>query len=352
MKKVIWIVLIIASIAGIAGILYSNKQKQQNKTSTNVIQKSFPVNVTNVTEEQLQDALSMVGTVAPNNDVTVTSETTGRIVKCNVQVGQYVHAGQVLFQVDDEMKAAQLKIAEANFEKAQKDSARIKYLVSEKSMAASQWDGIELQYKLAEQQLIQAQRLYNDTRIKSPISGVVTARYADVGAMVNNMQSGTPVCNIVDVSRLKIKLNVAERDVFKFSNGQNVQVTTDVYPGEKFNGSISNISQKADEAHTYPVEISIANNASHPFKAGMFARVEFTTVKARTSVVVPREAIVGSLRDASVFIVDGSKSKVRKIVVGSEHNGKVEVTSGLSAGERVVVNGQNNLIDGSDITIQ
>jgi len=352
MKKAIWSVLIIATIAGIGGILVSNKNKLQTKTATNIIQKNFPVNVTSVTEEQLREALSMIGNVAPNNDIVVTSETTGRIVKTFVQVGQFVRAGQVLFQVDDELKATNVRIAEANFEKAQKDSIRIKFLVNEKSIAASQWDGIELQYKLAEQQLIQARRMYNDTRIKAPISGVVTSRYADVGTMVNNMQSGTPVCNIVDVSRLKIKLNVAERDVFKFSTGQNVTISTDVYSGEKFSGVISNISQKSDEAHTYPVEISINNNTAHPLKAGMFTRVEFASVKNRTSVVVPRECIVGSVRDASVFVVEGNKSRLRKIVAGIEANGKLEVISGLQAGERVVVNGQNNLTDGAVITIQ
>lgn len=347
MKLVIGIIITLGLIGGIVFVLAGNKKKVEEKNSTNVVQSVFPVKVTSVSEKTITDKLALVGTVIPNADITVASETTGRIVKRYCEIGQYVSAGTVLFDIDNEIKTTQLKIAEANFEKAKRDSSRIRYLVDEKSVASSQWDGVELQYKLAEQQLIQARRALADTRIKAPISGYVTTRIGDVGM---NLGINTPVCTIVDISRVKVKVLVAEDDVFKLKNGDRVEITSDALTGEKFYGMISSIGVKADEAHTYPVEISVVNG--NGLKAGMFARISFAHTTNGKALVIPREAIVGSLRDASVYVVKDGKAQYRKVQLGDDKEGNIEVIGGLTSGEQVVITGQNTISDGAKVTIQ
>jgi RND family efflux transporter MFP subunit len=191
-----------------------------------------------------------------------------------------------------------------------------------------------------------AKREYNDTKITTPISGIVTSRIVDVGNYVNK---ASVVANVVDISKLKVKLNVAEKDAFKLRTGDNIEVATDVYPGVIFNGKISSISSKADEAHTYPVEIILANPKDHPLKSGMFGRVSFTSIQNNTLLVMPREALVGSIKDAKVFVVEGGIAKIKNVLIGNAFENWLEIKGGLKSGDKIVVNGQNNLQDNDKV---
>src|SRR5690606_13668282 len=112
------------------------------------------------------------------------------------------------------------------------------------SVTDAQFEAARLAFLSAEAQYITAKRQYNDTKIKAPISGVITSRLVDLGNYVN---TNNVVANIVDISKLKVKLNVAEKDAFKLKPGDEVEVTTDVYPGQTFKGKIEYISAKGDE---------------------------------------------------------------------------------------------------------
>jgi RND family efflux transporter MFP subunit len=149
-----------------------------------------------------------------------------------------------------------------------------------------------------------------------------------------------------------VKINVSEKDVFKLKIGDAVDVTTDVYPGVTMEGRISTISAKGDELHTYPVEVILSNSTKTPLKAGMFGTVSFTAKSSGSNIVIPREAIVGSVKDAKVYVVENSIAKTRSIVTGKELGTSIEVLSGIRTGEVVVVNGQNNLKDNVAVTVR
>lgn len=133
--------------------------------------------------------------------------------------------------------------------------------------------------------------------------------------------------------------------------GDKVEVTTDVYPGVKFLGRIRTISSKADDAHTYPVEIALNNAGEHPLKAGMFGQVSFFSGSINEVLTVPRGALVGSMKNPRVFVVEGTVARLRDISVGSEFGTQLTVLSGLKEGETVVLSGQNNLKDSVVVTI-
>jgi RND family efflux transporter MFP subunit len=290
----------------------------------------------------------MVGTIVANNDVNVVSETQGRVTGVRAKVGDYVKAGTVLVQVDDELKQAALTAAEVNYEKTKKDYERYQTLSKKNTITASQLDASRLAFKSAESQYTVARRQFTDTRITTPIAGYVTARPVDIGAMV---QPGMTVANVVDITTLKVRLNVAERDVFKLKEGDRVEVTTEVYAGVKFDGKIQSIASKGDEAHTYPVEVVLPNSRQHPLKAGMFGRVAFTAIAMEKALTIPRDALVGSVKEPQVFVVDSTRARLRSIVVGEINGSTLTITGGLREGERVVVNGQNNLQDSTSISI-
>ena len=341
---------VIVVLAVILAVLFMNKRKMAVSTA-NAIKDVYSVSVEKASKKVISESLSLVGTVSANNDVNIVSEAAGKITGVFVKVGDYKHAGSILFQVDDELKKAAFMSAEANYIKAKKDYERIQSLFSQKASTDSQLDAERLGAAVAEAQYITAKRQLNDTQIKTPISGYVTSRNIDLGSMVQGPSSGTLVANIVDISRVKVKLNVSEKDAFVLKTGDRVSVTTDVYSGVTFKGRIESIGAKGDDAHTYPIEITITNEQNHPLKAGMFARVEFTTLNNRNVIVIPRNALVGSIRNPQVFVVENGATKLRNLTVGNESGTSVEVLQGLMEGEDVVVSGQNNIEDNTKVTV-
>ena len=114
---------------------------------------------------------------------------------------------------------------------------------------------------------------------------------------------------------------------------------------------VDNIASKSDEAHTYPVEIKLRNNLKSPLKAGMFCRITFTSITATEALAIPRVTLVGSVKNASVFVVRNGIAYAQQIIVGKQTNDYLEVLSGLSTGDTVVTSGQNNLVDNTRVFI-
>ncbi|MHB8929700.1 MAG: efflux RND transporter periplasmic adaptor subunit [Melioribacteraceae bacterium] len=314
MKRWKLIVSVVVVLAIIIAVLFMNKRKMA-ATTAGGIKDVYYVSVGKAEKKNLTESLNMVGTITANDDVNIISEAAGKITGVFTKVGDYKQAGSVLFQVDDELKKAALMSAEANYEKTKKDYERFQTLYQQKSVTDSQLDQAKLGAAMAEAQYIVAKRQLNDTQIKTPISGYITARYVDLGSMVQGAPQATMVANIVDISKLKVKLNLAESDAFLTKAGDAVSVTVDVYPGITFKGRVESVSSKGDDAHTYPVEISINNESAHPLKAGMFARVEFTSLKNRETIVIPRDALVGSVKEPQVFVVENGIAKLRNLTV-------------------------------------
>ncbi len=347
MTKLKTISITAITLAIILAVLLNNK-KQMAAQSVPDIQLTIPVRVGIAEMKPLAESFSLTGRVLANNDVTVVAEAEGRIVSVHAEVGDRVGSGATLVQIDAELKKAAYTSAEVAFENAKRDLARYEALREGETVSESQLESARLAAKAAEAAYISAKRQFEDARVTSPISGVVASRPVNVGAY---LKRGDVVANVVDISTLKVLVNVAEKDVLKLRSGATVSITADVYPGVDFSGTIHSISDKADAAHTYAVEVMLPNSESHPMKAGMFARVEFNTDLTNSALAIPRDAISGSLRDPHVYVVEGNTAKLRHVVLGDAVGTMLPVISGLRTGEQIVLSGQNNLRDNSTITI-
>ena len=336
------LVALIAILLSLTGCPKKETQ-EQNAMATDV-----PVSITVAKKQRLKSSLSLVGNINASADVNVISEAQGNVTAVFVKVGTHVRAGTVLLQIDDEIPRSTKAAAEINYQKALRDFQRAEELYQENSISASQLDASRLAMKAAENQLDIARRQLDNTRPKTPIAGTVNARFVDVGTMV---QPGKAVANIVNINTLKVRVNVSEREAFHLKAGDRVVISTDVYPGSSFEGTIDNIASKADEAHTYPVEILVPNNANHPLKAGMFARIAFTSIASVEAISIPRVAVIGSVKDAQVFVVRGNVARLTPVVIGNQSAELFEVASGLEEMDTVVVSGQNNLVDGSRVQV-
>jgi RND family efflux transporter MFP subunit len=329
------------------GVLLYNKSRMDARSRSNTLS-SIPVSVTTAALQTAGDDRTLIGTVTANNDVSIVSETQGRVTKVLAEIGDRRSAGSVIVQVDDELKRANYASAEVNFQKAKRDLERFENLLKQDAATDQQVEVARLGAKAAEAQFITARREYEDTKITTPISGTVTARPVNIGTYV---QKGMPVANVVDLSTLRVKLNVSEKEVFTLKPGDEVKVTTDVYPGFVAKAKIGTISDKSDESHSYPVEVLLPNSREHPLRSGMFCRVSFVTTAGSAALTIPREALAGSVKKPQVFVVEGGRALLRDVLVVSEIGTQLTISKGLSAGDKVVVSGQNNLSDSAAVTI-
>lgn len=336
---VVFIVLVV--------VLLNNRARLEAKAKNDKIN-AYPVTVSTVEEKKVSNNLELIGTLVGENDVQVVSEAQGKVTGIYANVGDYKTAGSVIAQLDDELKKSVYQTAEVNFEKSKKDFERYEALYNNKSVSDVQYEQAKLGFYNAQSQYVAAKKDYEDTKITAPISGMITARNIDMGTYVNKNMA---VANIVDISKLKVKVGVAEKDVFSLKKGDKVIVTTSVYPGAEFSGVISTISDKGDQAHNYPVEISLNNNKEHPLKSGMFGKVSFKEKSGESRLVVSRDALVGSIKNPQVFVVENGVVHLRNITIGNVYDTNLEVMGGLRSGDKVVVNGQNNLDENTAVYV-
>ena len=347
MKRIVVLLVVLLGLGLVVQVLLHNKAEIARKSKLAPVT-SYPVSVVTVTRQNLSEQLSQVGVIVANNDVAVASEQTGKVVQVMVKEGSYVSVGSPLVKLDDQLSEAGFLTAQTSYDKAKKDWERSQSLHNDELISDSQLESMRLAYKAAEAQFIVAQRQYHNSVITSPINGVVTARPVNIGTMIN---PGTVVANVVDTSQFKVKLNIGEQDAFKLRVGDRVTVETDVYPGVKLNGRIDSISAKGDDAHTYPVQIVIpGTDRQHPLKSGMYGKVLFN-LPSKNGLVIPRNALVGSINHPQVFVVEAGKARLRELVVGEEIDTNLIVLKGLSEGEVVVSNGQDNLKDNIGVDV-
>ena len=347
MKKLYFTIIASVVMILVIVLLFFLGHKKENSGRQEVLS-DVPVTIDTVIKKSLTNLVSMVGLIDPENDVEIISEAKGMITRLNFKIGDQVKKGTVLVEVDDVVIKSDMARQEINYFKAKRDFDRNKTLYEQNSISASQLDISRLDMQAAENDLTRAKKALDDTRIKAPINGTINTKKVNEGSYI---QQNSSIGNIVDISTMKVKVSISEKDAFVLHPGDSVEITTDVYPGQRFLGHVDNIASKADEAHTYPVEIHLPNNPAFPLKGGMFGRINFTSITSRDAIAISRDALIGSVKNAQVFVIKGNIASLRNITIGRESGQLLEVLNGLEEGEMVVTSGQNNLSDNLKVII-
>lgn len=348
MKKLRTILVIVAILGVMGFILARNKKEIDAKAQVKEEVKNIPVTVVQVALRNLSEDISVIGTFEPFREVQLLSEVQGKVVKVNVEKGNEVKEGTLLAQVDNELIRAELIAAEAAYEKAKKDVERYEALIKGNATTDVQVEGARLAYKNAEAQVKALNKRLRNTSITAPISGTVTTRSFEYGSVI---LPGNPLVQITDISKLKLTIQVPEKDVAKYQVGQTLAVQADVYPGVTFDGKVTMVGVKSDNAHNYPVEILVQNNTKNPLRAGMYGRAGLGYEVKGSALAIPRAALVGSIKNPQVYVVENGKAVLKNIQIGITSDQQIEVVDGLSAGEQVVVSGQINLENNTLVTV-
>ncbi|MFV5687210.1 efflux RND transporter periplasmic adaptor subunit [Flavobacterium sp. ZT3R25] len=349
-KNIITGIIILSAIAIIAVVLTNNKKENEAKTAL-VAEKnaSVSVKVGTVKTEEVSLDFSANGNFEPLQELSFSAEKPGRVVRVLVDEGSTVHIGQTLAIVRSEQISSDLETAQASYQNALSDYNRFENAFKTGGVTKQQLDQAKLGLVTAKSRLQQAKVNIGDTNIKSTINGIVNKKYIEPGSVLG---AATQMFDIVNVTRLKLKVTVNENQVAGLKLGNIVNVKASVYPDATFSGKITFIAPKADSRLNFPIEIEIANNSSNDLKAGMYGTAEFASSQQKQSLmIVPRNAFVGSVSTNQVFVAENGVAKLKTVTAGRIFGDKVEILNGLSDGETVIVTGQINLQDGYKVDI-
>lgn len=352
MKKNITIVAVILGALGLIAFTL-NKNKTENKAKTDIVaEKNAAVSVKTAqvkTEELTLDFLAN-GSFEPIQELTFSAEKSGKVISVLVKEGDYVNVGQTLVIVRSDVINVNAQTAKATYDNAKSDYDRYENAFKSGGVTKQQLDQAKLALTNAGNNLKQANINVGDTKVKAPIKGFINKKYIEPGSIL----AGTPATamfDIVNVSKLKLKVSVNESQVASLKLGNTINVTSSVFPDKTFAGKITFIAAKADESLNFPIEIEIENNANNSLKAGMYGTANFGSKQKQQLKIVPRNAFVGSVSSNEVFVVENGIAKLKKVTSGRILGEQVEIVDGLSDGETVIITGQINLQDGNAVEI-
>lgn len=351
-KKIIIGLLIIGALALIVFTLLNNKKENQAKIDV-VAEKNAAVSVKvdTVKNENISLDFSANGNFQPIQELTYSTEKSGKIISVLVKEGDYVTVGQTLAVLRSDAINVSAQTANATYQNAVTDFSRYENAYKTGGVTKQQLDQSKLQVINAKANLSQANINVGDTRIKAPINGFINKKFIEVGSFAASMPA-TSLFEIVNVSKLKLKVNVNETQVASLKVGNKVNVTSSVYSDKTFFGKITFIASKADNILNFPVEIEISNNASNDLKAGMYGTAQFDSKQQKQMLkIVPRIAFVGSVSSNQVFVIENGIAKLKTVTAGRILGDKVEILKGLSIGETVITTGQINLQDGNKVEV-
>lgn len=282
------------------------------------------------------DRIDAVGTARANEQVTLASPVTERVLRVNFGDGQFVAKGQVIAVLAQNRQVADLAGARARAVNSQQQLDRMMTLKSRGFVTNSNVDAQIASDASARYSVEAAQAAVEDRVIRAPFSGYASLRTISAGAVVNQ---GTPIATISDASRIKLDFTVPETQLRSVSPGVRLTAVASAYPGRTFAGTISAVDAVIDPNTRALLVRAILANPDNALKPGMLLNVSIEGGR-RESLAVPELAIVGEGADRFVYVVNAAgKAERRMVTTGARDNGVVEVLTGLGGGERVIDQG-------------
>lgn len=300
-------------------------------------------------QQAVNETVSLVGSVTPNEVIEVQAEADGLVKEIGFAEGQRVEKGSLLVALEETKLAAQLAEAEANLQLARTSFARVKELFGSKLISQQEYDQASGSYAANEAGVNLKRRLLQDARVTAPFSGITGARRISPGQVITK---STPLTMLVDLDSVKVEMGVPERYLSQVNLGQTLEFKVAAYPKDTFKGEVYFISPQLDTGtRTALVKARIANGDGR-LKGGMFANLDLRLQLRESALVIPEPALVNNGDTTSVFALSSSNTATMKPVkIGLRLAGKAEVLSGLTAGEMVVVEGVQKLRPGATVKL-
>ncbi|MBI9098604.1 MAG: efflux RND transporter periplasmic adaptor subunit [Spirochaetaceae bacterium] len=287
-------------IIAVATVILLTKKSNENNEKINTTENEeqvFAVNTTLAVQGQIMDYLFVNGDIVAGEFVDVYPDTAGKITQVKVDLGDYVRKGDILAYIDPSRPGMN----------------------------------------------------FANSPVYSPISGTVTSFPGTAGSTVSQQ---APMATIGDLANLQVRTFISERKISRIALGMPAELTFEAYPGEVFSAVISELSPVVDpNSRTMEIKLKLTSRDSR-IKSGMFSKIKITTSVKDNIVKIPSDCVNERFGEKFIYVViDNNTVEKRTIVEGVNINDISEILSGLSAGEKVVIQGQTLLEDGVRVKV-
>lgn len=318
-------------------------------------ERRVPVEAVVVRSQVVEQTVPLIGLLQPLQAVEVVAEGQGRVEWIGGELGERVGPADTLARIDDRIPLSQYRQAKARLLSAENglEIALLNFesdgeLLENGDISALAYRNAELAVKAAEAdrlaalaQLSAAEKQYLDTRISSPISGLIARKYIEKGTMIS---PGMPIYRVVDLSALKVVVGVPQALIGRVRGESPARVTVGALGGRGFDGTVRFISPQADEASgAFSVEVLVGNSDDLALKAGMTAEVEMNFSAGRERLAVAESALVSRNGDRCAYRIEGERARLTPVVVVEVVGAQAIIGEGLAEGDTVVVVGMKNL---------
>jgi len=309
----------------------------------------IPVTVQELTPQTLEKTIALGSLLRPKEEVVLLGGGTGsRIEEIYVEVGSKVTKGQIILTQDLRDLEIQQNNLELTYQDLLDNLEKTRSLYEAGAAAESQVTALESQLKQLELQMENLALAREKMEVRSTISGIISSIPVVEGQMAS---AQTPVATVVNIDSLLLDLRVGENYIGNLKKGQTIEVTVPALENKTFQGKITSIPPSVDpvtKAYTVTVEIP---NAKHEAKGGMYAEVNLVVARQENALAIPQFAIVERDGKSIVYVVEDNQARVREVEVGLTLGDLAEITSGLEAGDKVIVEGQYTVSDGIFVSI-
>ena len=320
---------------------------KDGKDEANKGPEAVPVEVAKAGRRSIAASYAGTAPLEARGEAQVVAKTSGIALRVFADVGQQVHAGQPLVQIDRDRAALQVAQADAQVRKLEANYRRAAQLVEQKMVSVNDVDQLRYDLENARASLRLARLELSYGTVAAPISGVVASRNIKLGNLV---QINTPIFTIVDNSRLEATLNAPEREIETLKAGQAVQLSVDALPGKTFAGRIDRVSPVVDSG-SGTFRVICAFDGGGLLQPGMFGRIRIEYDQRANALVIPRNALLEDGNAPAVFTVKADKAARTALKLGYVDGEWVEVRDGLREGDPVVVAGKSALREGSAVQV-
>jgi membrane fusion protein, multidrug efflux system len=356
-KRMVLMLVVIAVVLG--GLGFVKFRQVETAIAEGASFQPPPTAVTTVTAQRQTwpSTLTVIGTAAAIQGVTVSADLPGTVDKIHFESGQWVHEGDVLVELDTRQERAQLANTEAQRDLASQNYARSQQLVKEGVIARSEYDTATAQQKATEAQVGDIRGAIARKTIRAPFSGVLGIRQISLGQY---LAAGQAIVALQALNPIYVNFGVPQQDMPKMTLGRGLHVTSADLPGVSFAGKITALDSVINEqTRNIQVQATLANPAGK-LRPGMFVQIDLPVGNSRDVIPLPASAInyapygdsvfvVGDMKDAKGNAYRGVRQQVVKI--DGARGDQVAVVSGLNPGEEVVSSGVFRLRTGAPVQV-
>ncbi len=297
----------------------------------------------------LPDQFETIGTLRAQESIVVRPEVAGRIDRIGFSDGQKVTAGAPLFSLDSALTRADLNEANANLQNTTRAYARAKELAAKQLIARADLDTKQAELAVSRARAASARTRVDKTQIRAPFTGVTGLRKVSVGDFVN---AGQELVDLVRLDPIELDMRAPETVLSTLAVGQKVDFGVDAFPNEVFSATVVAIAPTVDAGGRSVSLRARLENADQKLRPGMSARVRITLSNNAQALMVPEQAIWPNGEQKNVFVVAKGVAHLVPVTLGTRQPGKVQVLTGLAAGDEVVTAGQLKIQDGTKVAVK